>query len=208
MDLSNPLATVTAALDADVLQVLAATTGFCTAAEVHRRSGRGSDEGIRKVLDRLVEQGIVLADTSSRYALYRLNRNHLAAKHITALSMLRMEIVDAIKGDLAGWSIRPLHSSLFGSYARGTADVSSDIDVLVVRPEGMAESDEEPWLDHVSLLRDHIALWTGNPAQIVDVAPETLGRMAREGDPLVQSWRADQVPLAGEPLLDLLRRVR
>lgn len=208
MDLSNPLATVTAALDAAVLQVLAATTGFCTAAEVHRRSGRGSDEGIRKVLDRLVEQGIVLADTSSRYVLYRLNRDHLAARHIVALSMLRMEVVDAITADLAGWRIPPLHSSLFGSYARGTADVNSDIDVLVVRPVRLGDSEEESWLGQVSLLRDHIALWTGNPAQIIDIDPETLGRMAREDDPLVQSWRADQVPIAGEPLLDLLRRVR
>lgn len=207
MDLSNPLATVTSSLDADVLQVLAATTGFCTAAEVHRRSGRGSDEGIRKVLDRLTEQGIVSADRSSRYALYRLNRDHLAARYIIALAVLRMEVIEAIKADQAAWTIPPLHSSLFGSYARGTADMRSDIDVLVVRPEGLGPEDAT-WLDQVGLLQDHIQAWTGNPAQIIDIAPETLGRMAREADPLVQSWRADHVPLAGEPLFELLRRVR
>ena len=60
MDLSFPLATIAPTLDAGVLQVLAATTAGCSAAEVHRRLGRGSDEGVRKVLARLVEQGVVL----------------------------------------------------------------------------------------------------------------------------------------------------
>ena len=208
MDLSNPLATVTGALDASVLQVLAATTSFCTAAEVHRRSSRGSDQGVRKVLDRLVEQGIVAADTSSRNVLYRLNRDHLAAKHIIALSWLRMEVVDSIKAEISLWTVAPIHSSLFGSFARGSADESSDIDVLVVRPSALQDAAEETWLGQVGRLVERITIWTGNAGHVLDVTPDTLGRMARENDPLVQSWRAEQVPLFGAPLLELLRKLR
>ena len=59
MDLSNPLATVAPTLDAGVLLVLAATSSTCTAPEVRRRLRYGSDEGVRKVLARLVHQGVV-----------------------------------------------------------------------------------------------------------------------------------------------------
>lgn len=59
VDLSFPLATVAPKFDAGVLQVFAATTVECTAAEVHHRLSRGSDEGARKVLARVVRQGVV-----------------------------------------------------------------------------------------------------------------------------------------------------
>jgi len=207
MDLSNPLAVLTPTLDAGVLQVLAATTGWCTAGEVHRRLGRASDAGVRRVLERLVEQGIVTADRSHRFPLYVLNRDHVAARYIESLARLRGEVVDRIRGELEQWTTPPLHASLFGSFARGEADEASDIDILLVRPDGLAEGDAE-WLTQVSRLADLIEKLTGNRAQIIDIAPQTLGIMAREDDPLVGSWRADAVRLCGVRLLDLLRKWR
>jgi predicted nucleotidyltransferase len=206
MDLSFPLATITPTLDSGVLHVLAATTAGCTAAEVHRRLGHGSDEGVRKVLSRLVAQGVVLVENPARYPLYRLNREHLAAPHIEALTRLRGELVERIRDAVGGWEIKPVHAGLFGSFARGVADAESDIDVLVVRPESLF--DEGTWLVQIDSLDRLIPALTGNAAQIIDLSPATLGRMTREGDPLVDSWRADDLCLQGEPLLDLLRRLR
>ncbi|MFT4165466.1 MAG: nucleotidyltransferase domain-containing protein [Microlunatus sp.] len=208
MDLSFPLAAVTPTLDAGVLQVLAATTAGCTAAEVHRRLGHGSDEGVRKVLARLVTQGVVLVETPARYPIYRLNRDHVATPHIEALTRVRDEIVTRIRRDVAGWTIEPSHVGVFGSFARGTAGPESDIDVLLVRPESGAEFDEDSWLERLSQLDDRIRAWTGNAAQLIDLDAGTLGQMAREGDPLVDSWRAEAIWIHGERLLDLLRRVR
>ena len=208
MDLSFPLATVAPTLDAGVLHVLAATTAACTAAEVHRRLGHGSDEGVRKVLARLVRQGVVLVETPARYPLYRLNREHLAVRHIEALTRVRDEIFDRISQEVADWRVRPLHAGLFGSFARGTADSDSDIDVLLVRPEALDELDEDTWLDQVDRLDRGIQVWTGNAAQVIDLAPATLGRMARDGDPLVESWRAEAIPVSGERLAELIRRWR
>jgi predicted nucleotidyltransferase len=206
VDLSFPLATIAPTLDAGVLHVLAATTAGCTAAEVHRRLGRGSDEGVRKVLARLVMQGVVLVETPARYPLYRLNREHLAAPHIEALTKVRGELLERIRGEVAGWEVEPIHAGLFGSFARGTADSDSDIDVLIVRPAALV--DEGTWLEQVDRLDHHIPAWTGNAAQIIDLTPATLARMARDGDPLVDSWRADDIRLHGERILDLLRRLR
>lgn len=208
MDLSNPLATVAPTLDAGVLQVLAATTAVCTAGEVHRRLGRGSDEGVRRVLGRLVEQGVVVIDTPGRYPVYLLNRHHVAVRHIEALTRVRGEIVDLIRGEVNSWQVVPTHVGLFGSFARGTANAGSDIDVLVVRPEQLDAAVEDAWLDQLSRLHDRIRSWTGNAAQVLDLAPAMLGQMAHQGDPLVDSWRADMVHVQGERLLDLLRRLR
>lgn len=208
MDLSFPLATIAPTLDAGVLQVLAATTAGCTAAEVHRRLGRGSDEGVRKVLARLVVQGVVLVETPARYPIYRLNREHLAAPHIEALSKVRGELVGLIRSEVADWEIEPIHAGLFGSFARGTADAESDIDVLLVRPEALDDGDDVAWLEQVGRLDQHITAWTGNAAQIIDLTPGTLSQMARDADPLVDSWRADDIVLQGERILDLLRRLQ
>jgi predicted nucleotidyltransferase len=206
VDFSFPLATITPTLDAGVLQVLAATTAGCSAAEVHRRLGHGSDEGVRKVLARLVAQGVVLVETPARYPVYRLNRDHVAAPHLVALTRVRDEIVGRIRAEVASWELEPSHAGLFGSFARGEADSDSDIDVLLVRPDSPAELDEDTWLEQLDRLDRAIRAWTGNTAQIVDLAPATLGLMAREADPLVDWWRAEDIQIHGETLLELLRR--
>ena len=208
MDLSFPLGTITPTLDAGVLHVLASTTAGCTAAEVHRRLGHGSDEGVRKVLARLVTQGVVLVETVARYPVYQLNRDHVAVPHIEALTRVRDEIVGRIRHELARWEIKPSHAGLFGSFARGVADSDSDIDVLLVRPDLPSAFDEEVWLDQLDRLDRRIRAWTGNAAQVIDLAPAILSQMDRHGDPLIDSLRAEDVHIHGEPLLDLLRRLR
>ena len=208
MDLSFPLATISPTLDAGVLQVLAATTAGCTAAEVHRRLMRGSDEGVRRVLTRLVTQGVVLVETPARYPVYRLNRDHVAVPHIERLTRVRGELLDRIGSEVGGWAVEPIHAGVFGSFARGSADSDSDIDVLLVRRETLAQVDEGTWLAQLGRLERQIRAWTGNASQIIDLTPATLGQMARQADPLVESWRADDLRVHGERLLDLLIRLR
>ena len=211
MDLSFPLVAVSPTLDAGVLQVLASTTSGCTAAELHRRLGRGSDEGVRKVLGRLVRQGVVVSDRSTRYSVYSLNRDHVAAPYIEALARVRVEIIQRIGAEIDGWQISPLHAGLFGSFARGRADSDSDIDVLLVRPslDGRGRQDtEERWMEQIDRLGRRIRSWTGNHAQIIDLTHTTLQQMDRDGDPLVESWRADGIPVHGGRLVDVLRGSR
>lgn len=208
MDLTNPLAAVTPTLDAPVLQVLAATTGYCTAGEVHRRAGVGSDAGIRRVLERLSAQGLVTVDRSNRFPLFRLNLEHLAAPHIVAISSLRARVVEHIQDRIAGWAHPPLHAGIFGSFARGEADADSDIDILLVRPPDVTAANDEHWTNDIGLLDTAVRTWTGNDAHVIDVDLGTLTAMLRNDDPLIGSWRADELYLRGERLADLLRRLR
>ena len=115
---------------------------------------------------------------------------------------MRQDIVDRIRDQVTAWQVLPTHAGLFGSFARGTAHADSDIDVLLVRPETLTEREEDLWLDQVDGLDRAIKAWTGN------LTAATLGRMAREGDPLVDSWRAEDIPLHGARLIALLRELR
>jgi hypothetical protein len=47
-------------------------------------TGASSDEGVRRGLARLVDQGVVLADQHPHATLYLLNRNHVAANAIVS----------------------------------------------------------------------------------------------------------------------------
>ena len=204
MDLAMPLAVVTPTLDAAVLHALAATTTRASGAQVHRMAGTGSPDGVRRVLTRLVAQGIVLAEEHPNATLYLLNRDHVAADAIVALTRLRTAIIDRITNALSCWSPEPLHASLFGSFARGEATTTSDIDILVVTaPSGAADQDARA--AQIDQLSADVLRWTGNRGHIVDPTPDTLAAMIAADDPLLVSWRADHIHLMGTRLLDLLR---
>ena len=121
---------------------------------------------------------------------------------------MRSELFDRIREEVASWGVEPIHAGLFGSFARATAGSDSDIDVLLVRPATLTDSEEGTWLEQLSRLDHRIRAWTGNAAQIIDLTPATLGKMARESDSLVDSWRADDILMHGERVLELLRRLR
>jgi len=204
MDLAMPLAVVTPTLDAVVLHALAATTARASGAQVHRMAGTGSPDGVRRVLTRLVVQGIVLADQHPNATFYLLNRDHVAADAIVALTRLRTIIIDRITDAVSHWSPEPVHASLFGSFARGEATTNSDIDILVViGPAGTADQDARA--TQIDQLSADVLKWTGNRGHIVDPTPDTLAAMIAAEDPLFVSWRTDHINLMGIRLLDLLR---
>jgi predicted nucleotidyltransferase len=206
MDLAMPLAVITPTLDAAVLHALAATTARASGAQVHRMAGTGSPDGVRRVLTRLAAQGIVLAEEHLNATFYLLNRDHVAADAIVALTRVRTTIIDRITDALSHWSPEPAHASLFGSFARGEATTTSDIDILVVvGPAGAA--DQNARAAQIDQLSADVLRWTGNRGQIVDATPDILAAMIAAEDPLLTSWRADHIHLMGTRLLDLLRSV-
>ena len=206
MDLAMPLTVVTPTLDAAVLHALAATTARASGAQVHRMAGTGSPDGVRRVLTRLVAQGIALAEEHPNATLYLLNRDHVAADAIVALTRVRTTIIDRITEALSHWSPEPVHASLFGSFARGEATATSDIDILVVVGPASA-ADQDGRAAQIDQLSADILRWTGNRGHIVDPTPDILSAMIAAEDPLLASWRADHIHLMGTRLLDLLRSV-
>ena len=73
MDVSMPITAVVPSLDGPVLAALAATAAPMGLAAVHGRAGRGSKSGVRSVLLRMVDEGLVLEVPGD----YVLSRHHL-----------------------------------------------------------------------------------------------------------------------------------
>src|SRR5680860_170248 len=161
MDLARPYASVTPGLEGDVLDVLAGTTRPLSARRVSTLVKRGAFNGVLKALDRLVDQGIVRREEAGRAYLHTLNRDHLAAEAVESLASMRAELLERLRVELAGWDPAPVHASLFGSAARGDGGTSSDVDLFLVRPEGVAD-DDSGWSDLRENLEARVTGWTGN----------------------------------------------
>ncbi len=186
MDVALPLRSVVPTLDGPVVGVLAATTAPLSLAEVHRRAGGGSKSGIRRVLLRLVAEGVVHEVPGG----YALNRDHLAAPAVELLANLHGELLARIRREVDGWAGNPDLVGLFGSAARRDGDASSDIDVLVVG--------DGPDIDDVDRLGQRIEAWTGNAAQIVALTRGDLRRLRRAKEPIVAVWDRELVVVVGD----------
>ncbi len=185
-----------------MLAVLAASTQPRSGREVARYAGR-SNTGVQHVLDRLVEHGLVARQEVGRNFLYTLNNDHLLAPVVQQMSGVRLELIERLRNAIGGWQIAPVHASLFGSTARGDGDASSDIDLLLVRPEGV-DPDGETWRRQVDELADGVRRWTGNHAGLIEISEAELPRLRKDRPLVVDEIQRDAVDLAGKPIRKLL----
>lgn len=203
MDIARPYAALCPTLDAGVLSVLAGTTRPLTGREIARLVGRRSHSGVLDTLDRLTEHGLVDREEAGRAFLFTLNREHLAAPAVNLLAQMRGELFDRLAHLVGSWKVAPVHVSLFGSMARGEGDTNSDIDLLVVRPQGV-EREEPQWREQLDLLAQKVERWTGNQAGIVEVGKEEIPRLHKEDPPILAELRTDAVTVAGADAATLL----
>jgi len=187
MDVSMPITTVVPSLDGPVLAALAATTRPMGLAVVHTRAGRGSKSGVRSVLLRMSDVGLVQEVPGG----YVLNRDHIAAPAVELLATLHGELTNRIRSAVEEWSTAPSLVGVFGSTARRDGDADSDIDVLVV-------SDDPDLDDRVDELAEQIRRWTGNRAQVVGRTTKEIARLRRAKEPILSEWTRDLVVIAGE----------
>jgi predicted nucleotidyltransferase len=173
MDFQRPLSVVAPTLDGDVLAVLAGAEEEFTGRRIHRVLGRGSEQGVRKAADRLVEQGIVIRRQAGQAKLYSLNRSHLAAPYVEGLGSLRAELVERLRGAVKSWESPPWVVFLFGSVARGEAGPESDLDLLVLRRRDTDE-EEEDWQEQLLALEREATAWTGNEARLIEYSRDDL----------------------------------
>lgn len=207
VDLSAPYAAALSRTDGHVLSVLAGTTAPLGGREVARLA-QISQNGAWRALRRLVEQGVVIEQPAGgRSLLYTLNRDHIAAEAIITLTRLRPILIERMKERVAGWEVRPVHASIFGSAARGDGDTESDVDVLVVRPRDVDEEDER-WRSQIDSLATDVHSWSGNHAGIAEISERDLARLRRERPPVVETVEADAITLVGDEPSTLFRRRR
>lgn len=206
MNLSAPHTAVAPKVDGKILIVLSGTTRPLSGREVARLAG-ASQNATNLVLRRLVEHGLVHVQEAGRGAalLYTLNRDHIAAEAVLILASLRSRFFARLKEAVRRWSLQPVHASVFGSAARGDGDVESDIDLFIVRPNGIGEDDER-WRAQIDRLAKQVESWTGNRAGIAEASQADARRLKRERAAVIRELESDAVALAGTPLSELLRQ--
>jgi hypothetical protein len=194
MDFRRPLTVVTPTLDGDVLAVLAGADEEFSGRRIHRVIANGSENGIRKAAERLVEQGIVISRRAGRANLYKLNRAHVAAPYVEGLVTLRTQLFDRLRSTISGWRQPPRSALVFGSVARAEAGALSDLDLLLVRPLDIDEEVPE-WREQLALLEEQATAWAGNEARILEYGEDELGDA--EVRRVIQEALADGIELFG-----------
>lgn len=202
MLLQSPLAVVTPTVDGDVLAVLARAEASFTPPQVRAIIQRHSVEGVRKALNRLVDQGIVKAERVGNALNYRLNRDHLAARPIVELANLRTALFDRIRQRVDAWSLPARLVMLFGSAASGTMRAESDIDLFIVGND--ADLGSDTWHDQVGELERVVCRWTGNDTRVLQYG---VGDLDHLHDRVVDDIRRVGIVISGDrSLLDRNRR--
>lgn len=193
VDFSQPFRAVTPTLDGPVLRVLARTTQPMTRQQVTRLAGEASEAGVRKVLRRLAEQGMVIEQRIGTHYTYVANRDHILWPAVEVIMSAPDRLDAKIREHVEAWEVPALSVELFGSVAAGTSTAASDVDLMIYRPH-LADDEVDSWDSQVTDLRMAVERWTGNPCEILEIDPSTLVRMTAEEEPVL---RAPRVPISG-----------
>lgn len=196
MNFREPFRALTPTLDGPVLHTLARTTEPLTRREIAALVGDASEAGVRKVLRRLVDQGIVQElRIGSRYS-YAANREHILWPAVDVMMDASANLEARIRQLVEEWHIRAISVELFGSIAIGESTEASDIDLIVYRPH-LQRDQRDQWDGQVTELRMAVERWTGNFCEILEIDPPTLVEMAAAEEPVLRSPR---VHISGEDL--------
>lgn len=193
MELQNPLHVVSSTVDADVLAVLARADSEFTISTLERIIESRSAEGIRKALERLTEQGVVVCRRLGRAHGYSLNREHLAAGAIMSLANLASALRERIRQAVQAWGRPPVYAALFGSAARREMKSDSDIDIVLVRDH----APDAQWQEQIDALARAVTSWTGNDARVLDLATEDVRDRAGV-EPVLADIVRDAVTVHGD----------
>lgn len=203
MDVSRPFAALAPGVESDVLVALAGSTAQRSGREIARLSRRSST-GVQHALDRLVDEGLVHRIPAGRAYLYSLNHDHLLAPAVGVMAGARWELVRRLRDLFSGWKLPILHASLFGSVARGEGNAASDIDLLVVRPNGIDVEDEQ-WRGQLEQLADRVLRWTGNQAGIAELSEDDVSAPTNR-PPIFEEVAEEAIDLGGLPLRSLIKK--
>jgi predicted nucleotidyltransferase len=190
-------------LDWAVLEVLAGTESGLGASQIARLSADGSRSGQATVLDRLVKQGLVIAEPANQGFLYRLNRDHLIASAVVSVVGIRGCLIDLLREEAAGVIPAVVHASIFGSFARGEAGEESDIDLLLI---ARTDQDIADWQGPIDLLQERVHRSTGNRCSCAAFTVERMQQLDLSGEPVVNNWVNDSLLLVGPSIEQILER--
>lgn len=175
MDFVRPVEAIVPGVQGRVLSVLAETTADLNMRTIARLADVSLAQASR-VLARLVELGAVERRDVPPSSLFRLAREHVAAGPLLALARSRDTLIGEMGSIAASLPVVPESAFAFGSFARGEADIGSDIDTVLVRPTGVDESDDS-WAASVEQWRASVRRASGNRVEVLEVGSDEVAAL-------------------------------
>ena len=149
----------------------------------------GADStNVSRELKRLEKEGLLRSETEGRQVYYSLNSSYPYLKPFFALLRSSIGVEPALKSALK--AVPGIDSAwLVGSFAKGEADATSDIDLLIVGEPDQARLAESARKAEKALHRE---------INYTVLTPRELKRRLRAGDPYIADvWNGKRVELIG-----------
>jgi len=201
MDFVRPVEAIVPGVQGRVLSVLAETTADLNMRTIARLADVSLSQASR-VLARLVELGVVERRDVPPSSLFRLVRQHVAVGPLLALARGRDALISEMGRLATGLPVVPLSAIVFGSFARGEADIESDIDTVLVRPAGVDESDEL-WSESVEQWRTSVRRASGNQVEVLEVDSDEVTALLNSRRQVWRDIRRDGLVVHGLSLAEL-----
>ncbi len=198
VDYVSPIEALFPGVTAAVLAVLARTEQPLTLRQVADRAGVSHPQVGRHV-DRLEELGVVRRSVVGRSHQVTLT-DGAAGRQLRRLARLDRAVLDHMRATAQALEPNALSVTVFGSFARGTAGIESDIDVAVVAEDPA----DEDWLSKLATWADDVADFAGNPVAEMVLAAADLA--SRADDPVWSAIRIEGSTIAGRPIAELFNQ--
>lgn len=201
MDFVRPVEAIIPGVQGRVLSVLAETTADVNMRTIARLADVSLSQASR-VLAGLVELGVVERRDVPPSSLFRLARQHVAVGPLLALARSRDTLIGEMTRFAAELPVVPVSAIVFGSFARGEADMGSDIDTVLVRPNGIDESDEL-WSESVEQWRASVRRASGNRVEVLEVGSDEVAALLSGRRQVWRDIRRDGLVVQGLSLAEL-----
>jgi predicted nucleotidyltransferase len=167
-----------------VLAVLLRTGAPLTGRRIHSLVDGHSLGAVQQALRDLERIGVITTETIGRAGVHSINENHEAIAPLRSLASpieMLTRVVHEIAQDVEAVVV-------FGSVARGEAHTGSDIDLMVIAPEG--------W-DGRADLQQQVHERLGNDCDVLHLTREDFARAPADREPVVAEILRDGLVLVG-----------
>lgn len=200
MNLSEPLEGLLPPMEAAALRVLSRTDAGLSGRQVQAVAGVGSTSGAHRALTRLARTGLISVESRPPSLVYRPNRRHVLWRAVEEALQARDRVIDEIRRFFADELPEEVPddlrvtATLYGSVARRDSTPDSDVDVLVVFPEGFGP---DARADLILRLAERIEELTGNAAQVNAMDRSEYRRREADSDTFLVNVLRDGIHLFG-----------
>jgi predicted nucleotidyltransferase len=183
---SEPFGGVIPGARGAVLAVLLRTDAPLTGRQVHALiSDDYSLWTVQEVLKSLTQLGLVTTQTIGRAGVHTVNEDHVSVAPLRVLLDPISALTETVR-EAVGHDVKTV--ILFGSIARGEANIHSDVDLAVIAPAG--------W-DGRTELEDAVRTRLGNDCDVLVFTSEDFTHLSGTREPVVREILTTGVALIG-----------